>query len=274
MQALRQVGSGILFALVSTGLILGGISLALTEGLVAAPPLAVTGTSTPTSAPVIPTITPAPSDPVLPPSPTTIPSPTVTLPPPTTCPPPSGWIQYTIRAGDTLDALAQRYTITPESLLQANCLLTTALMPDTVIYVPPVPTPTSIPCGPPYGWITYTVRSGDNLFRIGLAYRVSVAELQQANCLGSSITIYAGQKIYVPNVPTSTPAITDTPTPTVTFTASPSATPAATATIPTATGTNTSTPTATATATASDTPSPTASASSTPTATPTFTPTP
>ncbi|NQU30601.1 MAG: LysM peptidoglycan-binding domain-containing protein, partial [Anaerolineae bacterium] len=113
-----------------------------------------------------------------------------------------------------------------------------------------------IPCGVPAGWITYTVKSGDNLFRIGLAYRVTVADLQSANCLGYSTGIIIGKNIYVPNVPTSTPAITNTLMPTATHTSTsttqpPTQTSTATATM--ALPTNTPAPTNTATVTSSPT---------------------
>lgn len=125
---------------------------------------------------------------------------------------------------------------------------------------------TLIPCGAPAGWITYTVKSGDNLFRLGLAYRITVTQLQNANCLGISTHIIVGQKIYVPNVSTSTPAITNTLTPTITrtptLTSSPTTIPATatftttpTLALPTETPTPTDTATATSTPTSTDTPS-------------------
>ena len=278
MQALRQLGSGILFAIISVGLILGSLSAALTEGYVNQPRPVETETSVPTRAAALPTSPSTPPAPPLPP-PTIIPSspsPTATIAPPTACPPPIGWLEYIVQIGDSVDSLAQRYTIQPEELLRANCLFSPSLIPDTRIYVPPFPTQTPIPCGPPYGWITYTVKVGDNLYRISLAYRVSVAELQNANCLGYSTRINAGQRLYVPNVPTSTPAITNTPSPTNTFTPTitvtvdaPTWTPSATNTfIPaTATATNTATPIPTAT----ETSLPTNTATKTPAPTATFT---
>lgn len=66
-------------------------------------------------------------------------------------------------------------------------------------------------CGPPEGWVQYTVQSGDNLYRISLKFNITVDELKQANCLGSSTVIVVGEKIYVPNTPTSTPEQSQTP---------------------------------------------------------------
>lgn len=76
-------------------------------------------------------------------------------------------------------------------------------------------TPTSTPCGPPYGWQTYIVRRGDTLSIIGQMSGASISQLLLANCLESD-TIFAGQSLYVPELPTPTPTFTPTPTDTPT----------------------------------------------------------
>jgi LysM repeat protein len=89
-------------------------------------------------------------------------------------------------------------------------------------------------CGPPQGWVQYTVQPGDNLYQISLKFRTTVAALQAANCMGGSSIIVAGERIWVPNVATSTPEASNTPTRTnVPPTTVPTATSAATATVPT-----------------------------------------
>jgi LysM repeat protein len=55
-----------------------------------------------------------------------------------------------------------------------------------------------VPCGSPYTWVVYIVRPGDSLFRLSQVYGVTVAELQQANCLGTTTTLHTGQVLYVP----------------------------------------------------------------------------
>jgi len=245
MQALRQVFSGILLAVLSAGLTLGGFSLAFAEGEAPLPPPPDTPTAIPTFPPtpaiIFPTL-PIPG-PTEPPSPTPSLSPTETIAPPTTCPPPFDWIQIVIQAGDSLDSLAQHYGTTPDALIQENCLLSPSLPAGSIFYVPPAPTQTPVPCGPPAGWIIYRVQAGDNLYRIGLNYGVTVSQLKQANCLGASNIIHIGQPLYVPNVPTRTPAVT------ATLTEMPTATPTATQppTIPVPTATPTLTPPATST---------------------------
>jgi LysM repeat protein len=69
----------------------------------------------------------------------------------------------------------------------------------------PLPTNTGTDCIPPAGWGVYIVQPDDNLFHIGLEFGVTAVDLQLANCLGNSAIIYAGQKLYVPNVATRTP---------------------------------------------------------------------
>lgn len=84
--------------------------------------------------------------------------------------------------------------------------------------MPPSATEETEACGPPPGWTTYTVRPGDNLFRIGLRYGQNVDSMLQANCLTSE-QVAAGQTLYVPPVTplpptaTQTPPASDTPEP-------------------------------------------------------------
>jgi LysM repeat protein len=207
MQTLRQLGGGVIVAIISVILVVGGIFLALAENL----PAPATPTQIP---PTFPESFPTPTSTTIgfPASdtPTSLPtmtaSPTLILASPTACTPPSGWIRVTTSSGDTVYSLAQRYRTTPENLNTANCLTSADLPAGVALYVPPVPTVTVVPCGPPFGWVRgYTVRPGDTLFRIALSYNITYPQLQRANCMGSSTTIYTGQRLWVPNVPTRTP---------------------------------------------------------------------
>jgi len=232
MKSLRQLSGGIIIGLVSVVLVVGGIFLSLAESFRSSVP---TPTQIPPTFPLsFPTATPSPASaqsaqsetPTV--TLTTIPLlPSATLLAPTVCTPPSGWIQITITANDTIYSIAQRYRTTTENLSAANCLTSLDLPAGYVIFVPPVPaTVTVIPCGPFAGWVrTYTVQPGDNLFRISLSYGTTVPQLQRANCLGTSTTIFTGQRLWVPNVPTLTPGITIVPNfPTATNTLQPTAT--------------------------------------------------
>jgi LysM repeat protein len=79
----------------------------------------------------------------------------------------------------------------------------------------PTPSATAFDCGPPSDWVDYTAHQGDTLEALSAAYRVSIEELQHANCMGTSTAVTAGDFIFVPNVPTTTPTFTATWTPTL-----------------------------------------------------------
>ncbi|RPJ51550.1 MAG: LysM peptidoglycan-binding domain-containing protein, partial [Chloroflexi bacterium] len=245
METIRQIGGSLLLALFSVALVVGGISLALAESYVpeiptpteTQPPTSIfntnaTSTNTPTQ--VVASLT------------ASTPTPSATVPPPTSCPPPAGWIAVSVQPGDTLLTLASRYQSTPANLSAANCLFSSDLPTGSIVYVPPVPTQTNVPCGPPPGWVRYTVRLGNNLTNLSQAFGVSIAQLQLANCMpANQFNLAVGQVIWVPNVATRRPRASATATltpcsivfPTLTWTAS---------VTPTASNTSTSTPTQTA----------------------------
>jgi LysM repeat protein len=239
----------VIIAIISVLLVMGGIFLSLAESL--------PGPSTPTQIPPtfpqsFPTGTPTQTletaTGLLTETVTETPSSTV-IALSTSCTPPSGWILVTTRGGETIYELAQRYRTTPEDLSAANCLTTADLPAGLALHVPPVPTVTAIPCGPPANWVrAYIVRPGDTLFRIALSYGITYPQLQRANCMGSSTTIYSGQRLWVPNVPTRTavPGVTQIPDiPTDTETSPAPVTPPTTEVPPTDTDTATEPPPAT-----------------------------
>ncbi|HET6595372.1 MAG TPA: LysM peptidoglycan-binding domain-containing protein [Anaerolineales bacterium] len=207
MQTVRQLGIGVIIAIVSVILVIGGIFLSLAESF---PPSATTTQvpptfpeSFPTPTGILETVTSIPTE-----TQTELPTmtPSLVLGSPTSCTPPTGWILITTRSGDTVYEVAERYKTTADNLNTANCLTAAELPVGLALYVPPVPTVTVIPCGPPFGWVrSYIVKRGDTLFSIALAYNTTYPRLQRGNCMGSSTTIYAGQRLWVPNVPTRTP---------------------------------------------------------------------
>lgn len=220
MQSLRQLGGGLIIAIISVLLVIGGISLALSENLAEqatptpipptisldfptatfTPPLALAETTQTTAATLTATLV----------FPTGTPYATNTLYVQPSCNPPTGWIPVVVTPYDTVYSLAQRYKTTPENLMTANCLSSFDVPPGYVLYVPPVPTVTVIPCGPPPGYVRrYVVQRGDTLYSVATLYGISYPTLQRANCMGSSTTIYAGQLLWVPNIiiPTRYPTI-------------------------------------------------------------------
>jgi LysM repeat protein len=276
MKHLREPLIGFLYLLLSALLVLGAFSLSISENMVLS-----------MSSPA-PTMQISPQKTVgISPSPTSkVVMVTATIPQPTACPVPEGWVAYIVQPQDSMEELAAVTYSTLEQLMSGNCLVSSELIPDTILYVPPLPTPTNTPtpvpgvtrsptqgCGAPQGWNIYTVRAGDNLFRISQLYYTTVKDLQYANCLGSRTQIITGQKLYVPNVNTRTPLpntktptpilATKTPTPTGTLVIPGSPTPTqtqtqtATVVVPgTATSTVTFTVTFTVTATETETSTP------------------
>jgi LysM repeat protein len=213
MQTLRQLGGGVIVAIFSVILVIGGIFLSLAETL---PPPATPTQIPPTFPESFPTATsttigfPASDTPTATSELTATQTATgaFAAASSTACTPPTGWIRITTSAGDTVYTLAQRYKTTAADLNAANCLTSAELSAGLALYVPPVPTVTVIPCGAPSGWVRgYTVQRGDTLFRIALIYNITYTQLQRANCMGSSTTIYAGQRLWVPYVfvPSRTP---------------------------------------------------------------------
>lgn len=270
MQNLRQLGGGVIIAIFSVILVVGGIFLSLAETLPPAatpsliPPTLPLSLPSPTATLETPSPSPTPTASAVSETPTQVASvfPTTISSLPASCTPPSGWIRVITSAGETIYSLAERYKTSAESLSTANCLLSADVPAGFALYVPPVPTvAVIIACGPPRGWArNHVVQPGDNLYRIALSYGTTYPQLQRANCMGSSTTIYSGQRLWVPNIPTRTPGITAIPE-------FPTATPTATQTeiiVP-----PTDTPTSIPTATPTDLPTATPTEISLPTATPT-----
>jgi LysM repeat protein len=193
MRVARQVIPGLLIALVSILLTVGGLALSFAEANLTMPTRTRTEPATPTATRI--TLTPEPLTP-------TAPTLTATLtlsPTPTGCPLPQGWVIHILESGEDLETLASRHNLSVEFLRQANCLsLPVTLQVGMEVFVPADATQTAGTCGPPPGWVTYPVQPGDNLYRLSVAYGVTVQALQSANCMGSSTLLVVGKLLYVP----------------------------------------------------------------------------
>ena len=121
-------------------------------------------------------------------------------PPP---PPPCGGGTYTVRPGDTLNLIAQRFNVSLASLIAANGIANPNLIfVGQVLTIPgagsPGPTPVPTSGGPPpTGSQHYTVRAGDTLWAISQRFGVSVDAIKLANGLVSNI-IFVGQDLLIP----------------------------------------------------------------------------
>lgn len=99
------------------------------------------------------------------------------------------------------------YTFTPTSTVTQ----TPSVTPTYTFTSTNTPTlsPSPFPCMPQNTWPLYSVQRGDTLSYLARATNSTVDGLIQANCLPND-TIYAGQWLYVPQLPIATPTATPT----------------------------------------------------------------
>ncbi len=125
---------------------------------------------------------------------------------------------YSVRAGDTLSAIAVRCGVTLLSLMSANGLRVTSIIyPGQRLSIPGAnatttqssagATITSTGCPNPY-----VVRSGDTLSVIAARCGVTVYTIKQRNGLNSDL-IWAGQALYVRSAASVAPSVAPTPYP-------------------------------------------------------------
>jgi len=102
---------------------------------------------------------------------------------------------YTVKAGDTLYSIAQRFNVTVSALRRANNLTTDILSVGQQLKIP-----TLVPA-PPVGVTTYTVKAGDNLYSLAQQFGITVNEIKVANNLTTNL-LSIGQKLIIPTTPT------------------------------------------------------------------------
>ena len=96
-------------------------------------------------------------------------------------------ISYTVQAGDSLWAIAQRYGTTVNAIKQANGLTSDTLQIGQVLQIP-------VSQGP---YVEYTVRAGDTLWDLSRRYGTTVEAIMQANGLTSNV-LQIGQVLRIP----------------------------------------------------------------------------
>ena len=132
----------------------------------------------------------------IPPRPIPLPTPTC----------PAGTLPYTIQAGDTFFAIAQRYGVTVEALLIANPTVNpNALYIGQLICIPPRPTPPPPPSTCPTGTFAYTIVSGDTYYRLAIRYNTTIEAITAANPSVNPNALQIGQIICIPGTPTPPP---------------------------------------------------------------------
>ena len=96
---------------------------------------------------------------------------------------------YTVKSGDSLWSIANKYNTTVSNLKSLNNLSSDVLQIGQVLNVPS----SSVSAGN-----TYTVKSGDSLWNVANRYGISVAELKSLNNLSSDV-LQIGQVLNVPS---------------------------------------------------------------------------
>ena len=110
---------------------------------------------------------------------------------------------YVVRPGDTLYSIARRFNVSPAELARANGLLNPNLIfVGQEIRIPDSPQPATPTLAPDHraegAYRMHVVQPGENLFRIGLKYGVSVGAIAAANNLGNTTLIFVGQQLRIP----------------------------------------------------------------------------
>ena len=103
---------------------------------------------------------------------------------------------YIVQSGDSLYSIARRFNTTVAELKRLNNLTSNTLQIGQVLIVSDVTTPTPTP---PItdNYITYTVKSGDSLWKIANQYKVTVGEIIELNNLGTTV-LQIGQQLRIP----------------------------------------------------------------------------
>lgn len=95
-------------------------------------------------------------------------------------------LDYQVRRGDTLSAIASRYGVTVDQLRAANNLRGSTIIAGQTLKIP-------------IASAEHVVASGEVLWTIALRYRVTAAEIMRVNGLRSDV-IHPGQRLRIPGV--------------------------------------------------------------------------
>lgn len=155
--------------------------------------------------------------------------------------------KYTVKAGDSLSAIAARNGTTVSALRQANSLRSDTLQVGQTLVIPGVASAVSAPASSGYNpattrpattisgdastsTIEHTLKSGETLGGLAKRYGVTVDQIMAANNIADARKIRAGQKLQIPGSRGAASAAASTPR---TTTPAPAATtPAPAATVP------------------------------------------
>ncbi len=107
---------------------------------------------------------------------------------------PKNYINYTVKAGDSLYSIAQKNDLTVQELKNYNNLTSDILQIGQTLRIP-IASTEQVPTG---NYTEYVVKSGDSLYSIGQKYGFTIQDLLDYNNLDSTL-LSIGQIIKIPN---------------------------------------------------------------------------
>ena len=104
---------------------------------------------------------------------------------------PSEYITYVVKSGDTLYKIANNFNTTPSAIMNINNLTSTNLSLNQVLKIPTIKEEEII------DYNTYTVKSGDSLYKLANSFNTTVEKIKDLNDLTNN-NLSIGQVLKIP----------------------------------------------------------------------------
>lgn len=108
---------------------------------------------------------------------------------------PGGTFPYTIKQGDTIYKLAQRYNTTVKAILNVN----PGINPDNLQIGQVICIPSEAPQRCPAGTFSYTIKQGDTIYKLAQSYNTTVEAILKVNPGINPDNLQIGQVICIPS---------------------------------------------------------------------------